>query len=188
MKYYTYLIIPTNPNYNFFGKVYFGKHKQAKENDNYICSSRIISKWCRKHPNEYVKLILNYYSSEEELNKAEFDLIHPHLGKDWCLNLKEGGEGGTPVESVRLSISKNKKGKPQPWNSHPQSDETKEKRSKSMKDKNKGKERTIIQRDNISKTTQEAMKRPEVHAKLGSGIRGKHKIWDNKELNIFHYE
>lgn len=94
MFYYTYLVIPTLKTFKHYAKVYFGKHQTNNLNDGYVCSSKIIKKWCKTHPNDYYREIIAFYNSEEELNRAEYELIHPHLEKDYCLNLKEGGEGG----------------------------------------------------------------------------------------------
>ena len=87
--YYTYLVVCTEG--SFSGKVYFGCHITYNLEDGYIGSGKKLQRYLKTHPNGYYREIINYYSSEEELKKAEFDLIHPHLGKDYCLNLTEGG-------------------------------------------------------------------------------------------------
>lgn len=93
MYYYTYKIECTEG--SFKGKKYFGKHKTNNLNDNYICSSKILhSGYLKKHPNGYVKTILEFYNSIEELNAAEKKLISKHRGKDYCLNIAAGGDGG----------------------------------------------------------------------------------------------
>ena len=86
---YTYVITCTEG--SFSGKVYYGCHTTNNLEDGYIASGRLIKDYIKKYPNGYTREILNYYSSVEELNKAEYDLIHPHLGKEYCLNLTEGG-------------------------------------------------------------------------------------------------
>lgn len=87
--YYTYIVTCTEG--NFAGKVYYGCHITSNLNDGYIGSGKKLVKYLKKYPTGYKREILSFYNSEEELNKAEYDLIHPHLGKDYCLNLTEGG-------------------------------------------------------------------------------------------------
>lgn len=95
MFYYTYLIYITDTKSSLYGHIYYGQHRTNDLLDEYICSSKILSKkWFKRHPNGYYRKILQLYNSDEELNKAEYDLIHPHLGKDYCLNLIEGGKAG----------------------------------------------------------------------------------------------
>ena len=196
--YYTYVVIPINPSYKFFGKVYFGKHKTDNLDDGYICSSSIIGLWCIKHPNEYIKLILNYYDSEEELNEAEYNLIHPHLNKPYCLNMVEGGNQHSPSLALRKKLSDKLKGVPKSEEFKenlrriykgrqvaPQTEEARRKMSLAKKGKPsifKGK-----------KHTEEAKEKNRL-AHLGKShshpcpFKGKHRVYDNKELNIYNYE
>lgn len=106
MYYYTYLIIATNKKSSLFGKVYFGQHQTENLDDNYTGSGKLICKYIKKHPNDYYKEIIKFYDSQEELNKAEYELIHPHLGKDYCLNLVEGGSFGKLHPDICKEISK----------------------------------------------------------------------------------
>ena len=106
MFYYTYLVIPTNKKSHLFGTVYFGQHSTNNLNDGYIASGKQIIRYLKKYPGEYYREIIQYYSSAEELNKAEYELIHPHLNKKYCLNLVEGGFFGHLADEV---IQKNRK-------------------------------------------------------------------------------
>lgn len=114
MYYYTYQIRLTNVNSHLNGCLYFGRHTTKDLNDNYICSGKIVKNYLKKYPNDYIKEILNFYDSQEELNKAEYELIHPHLGKDYCLNLTEGGQGAGAIghevsQEARDKISSGRK-------------------------------------------------------------------------------
>lgn len=193
---YTYLVIPTLETFKHCGKVYFGVHFTDDLEDNYICSSKILKKWCIKHPNDYYREIISFFDTKQEALKAEYEIIHSHLGKDYCLNLREGGEGGNTFilktntelieikkkiseagkrpcsEETKLKISKANKGK-----RHPNSEETRKKQSEANKGKKKP-PRTEEHRKHLS----------ESHKGLKSPIKGKHKVWDNKELNIYHME
>lgn len=111
MIYYTYLVIPTNEKSRLFGTVYFGKHKTENLDDSYIGSGKQISRYLKKYPTDFYREIIKYYFSEEELNKAEYDLIHPHLNKSYCLNLMEGGHGGTLSKESREKFIKSSRGK-----------------------------------------------------------------------------
>ena len=70
---------------------YFGQHTTKDLNDGYKGSGTKIGFYYKKYPNEYIKEIISYHNSEEELNKAEYDIIHPWLGNELCLNIVEGG-------------------------------------------------------------------------------------------------
>jgi hypothetical protein len=85
MYYYTYKVEFTNGDY------YLGQHKTTDLNDGYTGSGKKLKE--RNDP--FVYDILEYYNNQEELNKAEKELI----GDLWftdpkCLNMKEGGVGG----------------------------------------------------------------------------------------------
>ena len=104
MYYYTYLIVCTQGSYA--GKLYFGQRSTNNLNDNgYKGSGRLIKNYYKKYPKGYIKIILGYYNSKEELDKAEYNLIHPFLGKDYCLNIREGGYQPTFTQETKDYIS-----------------------------------------------------------------------------------
>lgn len=137
---YTYLVYINNPESSLYGKVYYGKHSTNNLNDGYICSSLILQRYLKKYPNGYYRKILHLYNTKEELNKTEYDLIHPHLNKFYCLNLREGGEGGALSEESQRKQAEKLKGRKQP-------EEMIKKRALS----NTGKKRTQETKDKISK-------------------------------------
>ena len=199
---YTYLVIATNKKSTKYGKIYFGKHKTSDLNDGYIGSGKLLKRYLSKYPNDYYKEIIAFYPSEDELNKAEYNLIHPHLGKSYCLNLKEGGEGGTIPRKFtkkhkqniskglkgrnisnehKKHISEAQKGKPGRCSGIKWTEERKQKWSKLRKGHKTS--------DETRKKISEANKGHIGYMKgVPSPIKGKHKVWDNKELNKFHYE
>lgn len=127
--YYTYLIIPTNPNSSFYMNVYFGmKISYSLKTDNYTGSGRKIVNYINKYPNDYYKQYIGFYNNVEELQKAEYNLIHPHLNKDYCMNLKEGGGNAPLSEETRELISEKLK-------NHVIPEEVKQKISKTLKKK-----------------------------------------------------
>lgn len=58
--YYTYLIIPTNPNSSFYMNVYFGMKITHTLNEVYTGSGRKICNYINKYPNDYYKQILDF--------------------------------------------------------------------------------------------------------------------------------
>ena len=75
---------------------YFGQHRTNDLNDKYCGSGRVIKdyykKYGRKEGDSYIKEILCFYDSPDDLNKAEDELI----GEKWktdqmCLNITRGG-------------------------------------------------------------------------------------------------
>lgn len=206
---YTYLVIPTEENFRHYGKVYFGVHFTDDLEDNYICSSKIISKWCIKHPNDYYREIISFFDTKQEALKAEYELIYPHLGKDYCLNRRHGGNGGAMLPEIAKNIGLKNKGRKQ-------SKEEIEKRRQSMigheckqstKDKISAKNKGNSALGRPGHTITDEQRINYINSKLGennpmygkkpwnygmkgtkSAIKGKHRVWDNKELNIYHYE
>ena len=90
---YTYKITCTTG--AFKNKVYFGQHTTNNLDDGYKGCGKKLLDYYKKYPNDYIKEIISFYDTDEDLNNAEYELIHPHLGKEYCLNCKEGGSGGS---------------------------------------------------------------------------------------------
>lgn len=97
---------------SFKGKFYFGQHTTNNLNDGYKGSGVKIIKYLKKHPNDYIKEIIAFYNTQEELNQAEYDIILPWLNNKMCLNLKEGGGNNKLSNESKKKISKNRKGIP----------------------------------------------------------------------------
>lgn len=112
--------------------------------------------------------IQKFYNTKEELNRAEKELIEPHLGKDYCLNIAEGGYGGdtfsgrSHTEETKAKISATKR-KGYKKENHPNygkhlSKETIEKISNSKQGKYKGSENGFAKPTTIINThTNETM-------------------------------
>lgn len=96
---------------SFKDKFYFGQHTTNNLDDNYIGSGRKLLSYLKKYPNDYVKEIISFHNTEDELNKAEYDIIHPWLGNEMCLNIQEGGYYGKPSYETRKKMSKSLKGR-----------------------------------------------------------------------------
>ena len=94
--YYTYKI--TLLKGSLAGHYYYGQHRTNNLEDSYCGSGAIIKNYFKKYPKiehqTYIKEIISFYNSLEELNKAEFELIGDKYKTDpLCLNLKAGGGG-----------------------------------------------------------------------------------------------
>lgn len=107
---YTYIIYCNEPTSKMYGCIYYGKHSTNNLLDGYITSGKKIKRYIKKYPNGYYKKILNLYNSINEVNQAEFNLIHNNLNKPYCLNLMEGGHGGAQGIEVSQKISNKLKG------------------------------------------------------------------------------
>lgn len=100
---------------SFKGKFYYGQHTTENLDDGYTGSGILIRRYLKNYPDKYIKEIISFHNSQEELNQAEYDIIHPNLNNSMCLNLIEGGTGGALSEISRKKMSESKKGKT-PWN------------------------------------------------------------------------
>lgn len=89
---YTYIVKCTEGSYN--GVYYYGKHSTNDINDGYICSSKILGNYIKKHPKGFIRNILGYYNTLEELNEAEKKLIASAINDTKCANIASGGDGG----------------------------------------------------------------------------------------------
>lgn len=155
MKKYYYVYKITNL---VNGKIYIGKHSTTNLDDNYMGSGVVLHKAYQTYGLVcFKKEIIDYYTSEEELNRGEiywiarFNSTDPNVG----YNLTQGGEGSLGLifsEEARRKISESKKGKPrseevkhkisETKKGKPRSEETARKISESMKGRipwNKGK-------------------------------------------------
>lgn len=151
--YYTYKI--TLLKGSLAGYYYYGQHRTSDLNDGYAGSGAIIAKYFKRYNKiegvTYIKEILNFYNSLDELNNAEFELIGDKWSTDkMCLNLRAGGgQNGLAIESIqkisdalsgrftsdetRKKLSDSHKGKPSPNQGKKASDETRKKLSDSHK-------------------------------------------------------
>lgn len=120
--YYTIYEITNKVN----GKVYIGKHKTRKLNDNYMGSGKLIKAAIEKYGIEnFTKEILYVFDNESDMNSKEKEIVT----EDFCMkentyNLAPGGKGGWSYvilnghhtkknkdASRRMKVSKSHKGK-----------------------------------------------------------------------------
>ena len=107
---YIYIIICTHKGWE--GKFYIGqRHYRGKDpyKDKYTGSGILIRRYLEKYPNEYLKIILDFYETDAELNKAEYEYIHPYLHTKNCLNLMEGGSMTTEEGKRRQAEASRKR-------------------------------------------------------------------------------
>ena len=143
--YYIYLIVN-----KINGKTYVGQRKSSKEwyNDSYMGSGIRLGLAKKKYGIEnFEKFLVQYCYSKEETDKAEKFWIAEYRSRGKAeYNIANGGDGGY---------------------TGPCSEETRRKRSKSMKGKNKGK-----------KMSEEAIK------KMSESLKG-HTPWNKGKTGIF---
>lgn len=104
---YTYKITCTKG--SFKNKFYFGQHTTLNLDDGYKGSGKLLLSYYKKYPNDYIKEILEFYNSKEDLYKAEYELIHPYLNNLCCLNQRDGGIEPTLGNKQKEKISKSLK-------------------------------------------------------------------------------
>ena len=91
---YRYIYKITCTSGTFKNKFYFGQHTTKNLDDGYKGSGKKILNYYKKYPNDYIKEIICFCDSQEELNQREHEIIHPLLDDPMCLNIAEGGFGG----------------------------------------------------------------------------------------------
>jgi hypothetical protein len=77
------------------GKYYYGAHSTENEKDNYLGSGLALERAIKKYGKEnFIREIILYCDSVDELYEKEKKIISEHLGKEKCYNMKPGGKGG----------------------------------------------------------------------------------------------
>lgn len=204
--YYTYLIICTTG--SFSGYFYFGQRKTNSDpyTERYKGSGKKLLDYYKKHPKDYLKIVLGHYNNEEELNKAEYDLIHPFLNHPHCLNINEGGIGGAPNEEGRKRISAKLMGHEVKQSTREKlsiaakkqvhTQEQRHKQSLKMKGHKFGPckletKQKISQKLTGQKRSQESIDKQKAYYKehkIECPTKGKHRVYDNVEHTKFHFE
>lgn len=94
---------------SFKGKFYYGQHTTENLDDGYKGSGRKIVNYNKKHPDDFIKEIISFHNSQEELNQAEYEIIKPWLGNPMCLNLQGGGSHKEMTDEYRKLLSEGHK-------------------------------------------------------------------------------
>lgn len=183
-KLYRYIYKITCTAGSFKDKFYFGQHTTSNLDDGYNGSGRMLVKYYKKYPNDYIKEIISFHNTQEELNQAEYDIISPWLNNPMCLNLKEGG-GSTGKLSIKTKelISKKTKGENNPNYGTHWSKERREKMmpvierlkisNKGSVPPNKGKHHTEETKKKISNIIKVLSTSEEYRKKISEGL----KVW-----------
>lgn len=99
---------------SFKDKFYYGQHTTSNLDDGYKGSGKLIQDYYKQYPLDYIKEIICFCESQEELNKLEYNVIHQWLGNPLCLNICEGGIGSGfthHTEETKKRLSESHKGK-----------------------------------------------------------------------------
>ncbi len=80
-------------------KFYIGKHKTNNLNDNYLGSGKLLKTAIAKYGrNNFVREILHFCSSEEEMNELETKIVNAEMiMREDTYNIAIGGQGGLGV-------------------------------------------------------------------------------------------
>ena len=89
---YRYIYKITCTTGSFKDKFYYGQHTTTNLDDGYKGSGHFLGDYYKKYPNDYIKEIIAFYNTEEELNQAEYDIIHPH--KQYMSSIMKGKNVG----------------------------------------------------------------------------------------------
>lgn len=200
MKKYNYVYKITN---TINGKIYIGKHSTDDLEDGYMGSGVVLKQAYKKYGLEnFNKEVIDYYTSEEELNQGEifyiakFNSTNSEIG----YNLTYGGEGGGKTEETKQKMSIAKKGKThseetkrkisEAFKDNPRNEERKQKMSQSLKGKepwNKGAHMSEETKRKISKSLKGKKTQPrseETKQKIGQAnkisLKGKHLSEEHK--------
>ena len=192
---------------SFKDKFYFGQHTTRRKKDSYKGRGKLLVDYYKKYPRDYIKEIISYHNSQEELDNAEYDIIHPWLGNPMCLNICEGGKG----KGFRYHTEETKqklRGKPSWIKGKKMSEEFCKKVSESLKgrhlskeqiqkikEKNTGKKRTEEQKEHYRQATLGNVVSEETRKKISEANKLNHKnrIWINKDnvqkwINMSEYQ
>jgi len=96
---------------NVTRRFYIGMHSTSNLEDGYLGSGKRLRRSLYKHGKEnHSKEILEFLPNREFLKLREKELINEDLLKDsLCMNLKEGGEGGSSSETNGFKGKKHKR-------------------------------------------------------------------------------
>lgn len=113
------------------GKYYYGQHTSNIKVDSYTGSGAILVNYFKKYPKiegeTYIKEILCYYDSKEELDNAEIELIGDKYKTDkMCLNLIKGGRQSSINEAAHKRMSDKAKKRTSPMKNKKHTDKAKE--------------------------------------------------------------
>lgn len=136
------------------GKIYIGQHMTDELDDGYMGSGTAIRRAIKKHGIEnFTKEILYFCTDFDTMNIMEEMIVsETFVARKDTYNLALGGMGGKhpQTEETREKISKSIKGHPGYTKGEHHSEETRKKISEANKGKNKGKHHTEDARKNMS--------------------------------------
>lgn len=97
---------------NVTKKWYIGMHSASNLDDGYMGSGKILRYSIRKYgADNHTKEILEYCESREVLVLRETEIVNSELISDgFCMNLKEGGQGGGKFYSIEQMMNCSKAG------------------------------------------------------------------------------
>lgn len=150
---YRYIYKITCTNGSFKDHFYYGQHTTKNLNDGYKGSGRKIGDYYKKYPNDYIKEIISYHNTKEDLDIAETNIIQQYIDDPYCLNVLSTGFAHYQKEHSKQSIS----------------DKAKERWSNSD------------YREHMSDILKVSMNKPEVRQKLSINAKRSHNTKEYKQ-------
>ena len=135
---YRYIYKITCTSGSFKDKFYYGQHTTTNLDDGYKGSGKKLLDYYKKYPKDYIKEIIGYYDTEQELNDAEYKIVDKYIKDKNCLNIIAGGYYGKPSDETINKIKSSTKGRVSPNKGKKFSEETKKKLSDAHKGKKFG--------------------------------------------------
>lgn len=156
------------------GKFYVGQ--DSKNNPEYLGSGILLNKAIKKYGEQFfVKEILEYCSSKEELNEKEKFWIEKLKAKELGYNVADGGSGGnTYTEETKTRVSNLLKNKFVSQETRQKMSQSRrgfthtEESKKKMSNAHTGKKLTQEHKDNIGKYSKTSVKSKEFLANIGN--------------------
>lgn len=164
MFYYIYKIICTEG--LFKDHYYIGQHRTNNlKNDKYKGSGALLKKYYKKYPNSYIKEIIQFCDTQEDLNIKEKKFVNEHINDPLCLNIISGGTFYIKSEEefiqFKEKLSNSLKGENNPmYGKHP---------INAMKGKHYDEEK----RKHIVDALYKTIHKPEIIEKISNKLKGK---------------
>ena len=174
---YRYIYKITCTSGTFKDKFYFGQHTTENLNDGYKGSGTLLKKYYKKYPNDYIKSIICFCKSQQQLDEREKECIAKYINHQDCLNIAAGGLGQHfQSEETKRKISKAVKLR--------YSDPIeRQKQSERLIGKNKGRKHSEEQNKKLSQLLKGRKHSEEHKRKISESLKGRPGTMNGKHLS-----
>lgn len=97
------------------GRVYIGQRKIPRnktiETDSYFGSGKIWKQIYKKHPDECIKVIIDFANTKDEIDELEKKYIahYKSVYEEFCVNITDGGQGGAQKKFTDEELKEHRK-------------------------------------------------------------------------------